>query len=432
MYFNKLESYEQAYALGFLAADGWVSNNTLGFALKRADRKSVEYIAKILEKEIGYTGIEIVDYEAKLGERKYLASRFTISDRGLIRVLRTYGIVQSKSKYDIDYIGYIPDKFKMVWIIGYFDGDGGASFNRDNKKDLSINFTGSVTCIKSIEKILGIHFRYIIRNYTYTGVAAVVDDVMKFANIYIKYSTHIHVLERKLLMFQEYLRERQEFVERKERERKQREEIQRARQICPQCGRSFMGKGNVCTDCAHSNQQKLVITKEQLEKELKNCNYTQIGKKYGVSANTIKKKAIKLGIGIKINKRTTMPDNRILRAFYDTFSIKEAAIRLNIGEWKVTSVLKEYFGDTYKELLVTGKIIEDSTGKCYKSEMDAALAIGDKNARRHINENLNGTRTSAYGRVYVYSTLERYRQYLSTSDTIAGDTFRELELLITE
>ena len=46
-------NYEIAYYLGFLAADGWVIDNRLGFALKREDKESVEYIANITSKLCG-------------------------------------------------------------------------------------------------------------------------------------------------------------------------------------------------------------------------------------------------------------------------------------------------------------------------------------------------------------------------------------------
>lgn len=47
MYFQDL-TYKTAYALGFLAADGWISRNALGFALKGSDRDAVVQIRDII------------------------------------------------------------------------------------------------------------------------------------------------------------------------------------------------------------------------------------------------------------------------------------------------------------------------------------------------------------------------------------------------
>ena len=47
MYFQEI-TYRTAYALGFLAADEWISSNTLGFALRGSDRDAVMQIRDII------------------------------------------------------------------------------------------------------------------------------------------------------------------------------------------------------------------------------------------------------------------------------------------------------------------------------------------------------------------------------------------------
>lgn len=124
MYFQEI-TYKTAYALGFLAADGWVNKNTLGFALKGSDRNAVIRIRDIVSEELGGRDIRVKDYMSKLNNKEYPACRMTVYSAGLINALVYYGIVQAKSYIDIDYLERIPDKYKMAWVFGYFDGDGG-------------------------------------------------------------------------------------------------------------------------------------------------------------------------------------------------------------------------------------------------------------------------------------------------------------------
>lgn len=93
MYFEKLNE-QSAYALGFLAADGWISGNSLGFALKGSDKAAVERVADIISKETGYSGIDIVEYKSKCSNGKYYpAVKFSVHSRWIVYALGKYGIV---------------------------------------------------------------------------------------------------------------------------------------------------------------------------------------------------------------------------------------------------------------------------------------------------------------------------------------------------
>ena len=110
-------NHEIAYYLGFLAADGWVTDNRIGFALKRADKESVEYIADITSKLCG-KNIEIKDYESKCSNGKYYpASRFVIWDIALVQWLGYFGIESRKSYLDNNFIENIPDEYKFGKIL---------------------------------------------------------------------------------------------------------------------------------------------------------------------------------------------------------------------------------------------------------------------------------------------------------------------------
>lgn len=85
---------------------------------------AVERIRDIISEELGISSIHIKDYMSKLNGKEYPACRFTVTSTNLIKSLAYYGIVESKSYKDIDYLNVVPDKYKMAWIFGYLDGDG--------------------------------------------------------------------------------------------------------------------------------------------------------------------------------------------------------------------------------------------------------------------------------------------------------------------
>lgn len=52
-YFDKIDTLEKAYILGFICADGWVSNNSnvLGFTIHNKDKEVLHFIKEELESE---------------------------------------------------------------------------------------------------------------------------------------------------------------------------------------------------------------------------------------------------------------------------------------------------------------------------------------------------------------------------------------------
>ena len=69
--------------------------------------------------------------------------------------------------------------------------------------------------------------------------------------------------------------------------------------ICIECKEPTKGKGKSCRKCASQKQpKKFIIDKEKLEKMVEKYPMTQIGKKYKVSDNAVRKRCNRLGIKI--------------------------------------------------------------------------------------------------------------------------------------
>lgn len=67
---------------------------------------------------------------------------------------------------------------------------------------------------------------------------------------------------------------------------------------CPECGEQIANSTSYCSDKCYkiSRSSKIMPSKEQLEKEVKELPMTKLGEKYGVSSNSIKKWCQKLNI----------------------------------------------------------------------------------------------------------------------------------------
>ena len=111
---------EGAYWLGMLASDGYILKNGFGLTLKSGDREHIERLKKFLD----FTG-EVKDRNVKCNNGKiYKASSLSIHNYRLKEILKNYGIIEKKSNIEIDFLSYIPNKLKIYFIFGFFDGDG--------------------------------------------------------------------------------------------------------------------------------------------------------------------------------------------------------------------------------------------------------------------------------------------------------------------
>ena len=138
-YFSEINSYDKAYFLGLIAADGSIVNNTLSLELKSSDK----YILELF--------IEKGDFETTLikdNRENRLRYIFRIHSKNIIEKLSEFFILPRKSYNDSLKIPDIKKEFMRDYIRGYFDGNGIA-----NKLGY-VGFCGSETIISEIKNHL--------------------------------------------------------------------------------------------------------------------------------------------------------------------------------------------------------------------------------------------------------------------------------------
>ena len=116
-YFEDINTEEQAYWLGFLAADGRINRRTLKINLNIRDKKHLEKFATTLNSNLIVKEIPGTSY----GEGTAMAS-LEINSIKMVADLAKYGVIPNKSLILKPPI--LPPELERHWIRGYLDGDG--------------------------------------------------------------------------------------------------------------------------------------------------------------------------------------------------------------------------------------------------------------------------------------------------------------------
>lgn len=148
-YFNKIDTPEKAYWLGFLYADGCVHSNNYEISINITDQEHAEKFKQ---------AIGAVNHKVTVtNDKRFIAAKtlyqFTIKDQQLHTDLIKWGCVPQKTLI-IEKIPNIPRDYISHFIRGYFDGDGSLHYLKgtDNYR---ISFTsGSAQFLNDIQKEL--------------------------------------------------------------------------------------------------------------------------------------------------------------------------------------------------------------------------------------------------------------------------------------
>lgn len=147
-YFNKIDTAEKAYWLGFLYADGCVHtlNNEISINITDA-----EHLEKF-KQAIGAINHRITATNDKRFENAKTLYQFSIKDKQLHADLIKWGCVPQKSLI-LEKIPNIPRDYVSHFIRGYFDGDGSLHYLKGTN-NYRISFVGTQNFLMDIQKEL--------------------------------------------------------------------------------------------------------------------------------------------------------------------------------------------------------------------------------------------------------------------------------------
>lgn len=122
-YFNEL-NLENSYYLGFIAADGTVrkDSNEIKITISNEDE---QFLLDMKNK---------MNYQGELHfQNKVNAIEYRFSSKQIKEDLAKYSIIPRKTYTGIT-MKNIPNKYKLAFIKGYYDGDGSVSINQKTKQ----------------------------------------------------------------------------------------------------------------------------------------------------------------------------------------------------------------------------------------------------------------------------------------------------------
>lgn len=133
-YFDKIDTPNKAYVLGFLWADGcnFPKKGTISMSLEEGDKKILE----LIRNEIGSERpLEFVDYSNKhdFGYTYKNQYRLLLFSTHMCKTLESIGMVPNKSL--VVKFPRLPENLSRHFIRGIFDGDGSLSRSKSKNRD---------------------------------------------------------------------------------------------------------------------------------------------------------------------------------------------------------------------------------------------------------------------------------------------------------
>lgn len=142
-YFEEINTPEKAYWLGFIYADGGVSDHELSIKLQISDKEHLKKFNKAIN---GNFQIATFDRVCNLNGKTYGGCQIRVYSTKLVRDLQKLGVYQNKSLTIV--FPKINDLLKSHFIRGFFDGDGCLTQSNHNngKSYIRADFTCGSEC----------------------------------------------------------------------------------------------------------------------------------------------------------------------------------------------------------------------------------------------------------------------------------------------
>lgn len=196
-YFDEIDTEEKAYWLGFLFADGAITqyqhSYNIELSLKIGDKNHVEKFAKALNKEY-------------VNSNSTYRSRCIVGSKHMYEILNSYGCTTKKSlTLKFPNINIFSDTTLIKHFIrGYVEGDGCLSYGNKEHTRATISILGTEDFLNGIQRQFGSNKRYsknnknndITKVLTYNGkeAFAFAKYIYQDATIYLdrKYERYLH------------------------------------------------------------------------------------------------------------------------------------------------------------------------------------------------------------------------------------------------
>ena len=197
-YFDKIDTKNKAYLLGFIWADGSIGNNTLSIILHEKDNEILEFFKKKLETETNITKVKNKPH-----------NRISICSKYMVNSLLKLGCNYNKT-FNLK-MPNLKDELMSHFIRGFMDGDGGIHIQtRINKKKeirkyLSVYFVGTIDMMNSLNNIFNTSYNINLHNNAYHLKIGKQKDCLRILNwIYLDAELYMSRKYEKYIEFKIY------------------------------------------------------------------------------------------------------------------------------------------------------------------------------------------------------------------------------------
>jgi hypothetical protein len=140
-----IDTQEKAYWLGFLAADGYIYDNTVQLSLIPEDSGHLLTFKEHLKSEH-----QIIDYFYRRS-----CSRISITSGELVKGLAQFGVVNKKT-FTVPWPAVLSDEVLRHYLRGYFDADGSFSYwtGKDGRERADFSVVGNRRFIEDCQEYI--------------------------------------------------------------------------------------------------------------------------------------------------------------------------------------------------------------------------------------------------------------------------------------
>lgn len=159
-YFDSIDTEEKAYWLGFIYADGFVTNGkVLCIKLSMTDIGHLKKFLNALSSNIPIHTYKTGENDKSFSGSNYEYCMVSITSKYMYNSLNKLGVVENKT--DLIKFPEIEERLEKHFIRGFFDGDG-SIYSSDKNKTKHLNYFASI--VGNYEMIDGIRRRLSIKS----------------------------------------------------------------------------------------------------------------------------------------------------------------------------------------------------------------------------------------------------------------------------
>lgn len=192
--FEKIDTKEKAYALGFILADGSINNNNTEISVSLYDKKVVEFISKVIDGNVRY------DHTLIKPQRRFPRARLI---KRIVDITKFTGGYLKKDRH----YPRVRSDLEQYLLQGVFDADGCLTWGRRKDKNrlwYKVSFTSQLKILEGVQK-------YLLKHLDISTVIRPKSNekcyVLEFSNLkdVLKFCEHIYPDNKFIILNRKYL-----------------------------------------------------------------------------------------------------------------------------------------------------------------------------------------------------------------------------------